>query len=751
MSRTFTAGLVMVTAGLLAVAAATARRPPGEPGADAAAPETQGMVELLARIRREADPWNNAFLNDRRIPLFEAWVANARTRPQELHRRFALAKELLLAGDTEDAIADLERIEIEWNLEGEQRKRFLDLMAISFLRLAEQENCIARHNADSCFVPIRGQGIHTLTRGSRGAIEYLAQALEHDPSDLASRWLLNIAYMTLGGYPDGVPQAWLIPERIFVSDEDFPRFYDAAGLIGLDVVGLAGGSIMEDFDGDGLLDIMASSWGLGDQLRFFRNNGDGTFTDRTREAGLIGIVGGLNMTHADYNNDGHPDVLVLRGAWLFEHGRHPNSLLKNNGDGTFEDVTEAAGVLSFHPTQTATWGDYDNDGWLDLFIGNESSRHGVHLCELYHNNGDGTFTECAAEVGVAHVGYVKGAAFGDYNNDGLLDLYLSVHTRPNVLFRNDGPRPVDGEAGAGAATPWWFTNVTAEAGVDQPLGSFPTWWWDYDNDGWLDILVFGYRWSSVGDVAADSLGMPHHGEHPRLYHNNRDGTFAEVSEAAGLKRLVLAMGSNYGDLDNDGYLDFYAGTGEPDYRALVPNLMFRNNGGSSFLDITSSGGFGNLQKGHGVAFGDIDNDGDQDLYVVMGGAYTGDLYQNLLFENPGNSNHWITLQLQGVRSNRAGMGARIQVRVRTKTGERDIFVVAGTGGSFGCSSLQQEIGLGDARSIRFVKITWPVTGETQVFEDVSMDQFLLLREGEPQLVPMERRRFSLSGPGGPDT
>ena len=165
---------------------------------------------------------------------------------------------------------------------------------------------------------------------------------------------------------------------------------------------------MEDFDNDGFLDIIATSWGLDDPLRYFRNQGDGTFAERTAAAGLTGLVGGLNAVQTDFDNDGFADVLVLRGGWFGADGLHPNSLLRNQGDGTFADVTEAAGLLTLHPTQTAAWADFDNDGWLDLFVGNESSAEEHHPCELFRNQGDGTFIDVAAEVGLDVDGFVKG-------------------------------------------------------------------------------------------------------------------------------------------------------------------------------------------------------------------------------------------------------------------------------------------------------------------------------------------------------
>ncbi len=234
------------------------------------------------------------------------------------------------------------------------------------------------HGQRSCIFPIKGSGIHTLPRGAEGAVREYTALLNADPHDALARWLLNVAYMQLGRYPQDVPAKWLVPEKLFNSDTAIPEFPDVAMFAGLDVTGHSGGVIMEDFDGDGLLDLMVSSSGPLDQLHFFHNNGDGTFSDRTREAGLTGEIGGLNIVATDYNNDGHPDVLVLRGAWWGKYGEYPMSLLRNNGNGTFDDVTEAAGLMSLHPTQTAAWADYDNDGWLDLFVGHESTPGRSH-------------------------------------------------------------------------------------------------------------------------------------------------------------------------------------------------------------------------------------------------------------------------------------------------------------------------------------------------------------------------------------
>lgn len=711
---------------------------------------TKKMAERLRELADKSDPLKNPFLNQKRAEIFGQQMNEATDVSAKLKIAVSYANEQVMAGNSAGAVDTLLSIRHAFSQPNvrasAQSLRTLNLLlGTAYFRLGEQENCQLQHNVDSCLLPIQGGGVHTLPRGSRASIDEWLALLKENPNDIRARWLLNLSYMTLGEYPAGVPKEYVIPPQVFESDAAFPRFYDVASQTGLAKVGLAGGAIVDDFDDDGYLDVMSSSWGLMDQIRFFHNNHDGTFSDRTESAGLIGIVGGLQISHADYNNDGHLDVLVLRGAWLRDQGHLPNSLLKNNGDGTFEDVTEEAGVLSFHPTQAGVWADYDNDGWIDFFVGNESSPGDPHPCELYHNNRNGTFTNVAAQVGVDNVGFVKGAGWGDYDNDGYPDLYLSRLGEPNILFKNEGPSKNPDTPPA-----WKFTDVTQKAGVAEPLKSFSTWFWDYDNDGWVDLYVADYAISqtdSVSDVAADIMGLPNQGERTRLYRNNRDGTFADVTKEAGLYHVILAMGSSFGDLDNDGWQEPYLGTGDPLLTTLIPNRMFRSVEGKTFQEITTAGGFGHLQKGHGIAFADMDNDGDQDIYEVLGGAYSGDFFASALFENPGFDNRWITLRLEGARTNRAAIGARIKVTVTTPNGDRDIHAIVSAGSSFGGNSLQQEIGLGKATAIKSITIDWPTSKSKQVFENVAMEQIVKIREGENQLVPVELAKYDLSPAG----
>jgi hypothetical protein len=265
-------------------------------------------------------------------------------------------------------------------------------LGLAWFRIGETENCIHCNNCASCLFPIRGAGVHNVRRGSENAIKAFTEALEHDPNDLASRWLLNVAYMTLGRYPKDVPPQYLIPPERLVSEEPFPRFLNVAAGVGITPASLAGGAIADDFDGDDLLDIVITSWDRSESIQFYKNNGDGTLADRSKEAGFEGVYGGLNCMQADYDNDGDLDILVLRGAWLDPQkdpysGRHPRSLLANDGKGHFRDRAIDAGLAKEHfPSQTAAWADFDNDGDLDLYIGNERFRRyrRIHQgCDLW--------------------------------------------------------------------------------------------------------------------------------------------------------------------------------------------------------------------------------------------------------------------------------------------------------------------------------------------------------------------------------
>jgi hypothetical protein len=536
--------------------------------------------------------------------------------------------------------------------------------------------------------------------------------------------------MTLDTYPEGVPEAYRVPPEVFESEVPFPRFINNSIILGLDSFTGAGGVIIDDFDNDEHLDVFSCSWDPAEGVaQIFWNDGEGRFTDGTREAGLERMLGGLHTVQGDYDNDGLLDIFILRGAWQGLSGKHPNSLLRNNGDRTFTDVTIEAGLAEYgFPTQAGAFADYDNDGDLDLFIGNESLSPQVNAPnQLFRNEGDGTFVDVAQAAGVADWGFSKGVAWGDYDNDGLQDIYVSNRFSANHMYHNNG----DGT----------FTDVAKELGVDEPKQSFPVWFWDFDNDGNLDLYVMSRVGGPQGlqSHLASVLGLPFKtsDEHSRLYRGDGSGGFEEVSQQSGLTIHGYPMGANYGDIDNDGFLDIYEGTGFAIYEALIPNRMYRNAGGERFEDVTFAGGFGHLQKGHGISIADLDNDGDQDVFHQLGGAYPGDYYSDAMFENPGHGNHWLTLRLVGVQSNRSAIGARVRCGIVEDGKQRILHRSVDTGGSFGSNPLRQQLGLGQAERIEFLEVYWPATGLTQRFEGVPLDRFVVVTEDQDHLKVLD--------------
>jgi hypothetical protein len=556
------------------------------------------------------------------------------------------------------------------------------------------------------------------------AATYFLQYLQRSPDNIGFRWLLNMTYMLSGQYPASVPKQYLIPPVLLESKESVVRFTDVAAAAGLKRHGMAGGLIVDDFDNDGFLDAVISSQDDCAPLTYFHNNGDGTFTDRAVQAGLSNQTGGLNIIQTDFNNDGCKDILILRGGWEWARRK---SLLRNNCDGTFTDVTGASGLMDpVRSTQTAVWTDIDNDGKLDLVIGNENAP-----LQLFLNKGDGTFVDIAASAGIDKTGFVKAVVASDYDNDGYPDLYVSSFRGEHFLYHNNHDRT--------------FTDVTQQAGIGRQGPTFGAWFFDYDNDGWPDLFVAGY-YSSLEDIASGYLGTPQKGETLHLYKNLGNGKFRDATVETGLDRVLLPMGLNFGDIDNDGYLDFYLGTGSPSFTALFPNILFHNEGGKRFTDITASSGTGILPKGHGIAFADLDNDGDEDLIAVMGGAVPGDRHNTRLFENPGNGNDWISVHLTGVKSNRGAVGARIKVTVQNEGNPpRDIYRTVGSGGSFGAAPFEQHIGLGKSARIQTLEVWWPASGTRQSFSGVGKNQFIEIRELDKTFTTVQRRSFRLGG------
>jgi hypothetical protein len=420
------------------------------------------------------------------------------------------------------------------------------------------------------------------------------------------------------------------------------------------------------------------------------------------------LLGGKYLVQTDVNNDGRLDLFISRGAWFLLP--MPQTLLRNDGGGKFTDITKESGLAAVINSTSSRWADFDNDGWLDVFLVGERPGN-----RLFRNRGDGTFEDVTAKANIVPppgVAFCKGADWIDYDNDDYPDLFVNNLTNEARLYHNE-------RNGS-------FTDVTRAMGIDGPTKGFGCWAWDYDNDGWLDLFATCFDYS-MGDIVRGLTGQPNGRMSNRLFRNAGGKRFENQTKEAGLDLVFATMGCNYGDFDNDGYLDFYLGTGDPDISTLVPNRMFRNVEGRRFAEITGTSHTGLLQKGHGVSCADWDNDGDVDVFVQTGGGVPGDRYHNVLFQNPGQKNHWLKLKLVGKKTNRPGIGARIKV-VTAGPKPQTIHQRLSSGGSWGANPLQQHIGLGQADRVATLEVHWPTSGTTQVFRDIPADRSLEVTE-----------------------
>lgn len=711
----------------------------------------QKMQDILESVRKKLNRPNNGYASEAKLAYCDSVYALTKDPAAQLDLVTKRGHILLELAREKEAVSMYEQVLQYVAKDTAYRKKILPMLGLAYMRLAERTNCVMGHASDACIMPIQGNGIHTDKTPARKAVEVFEMALKDDPNDMDSRWLLNIAYMTLGDYPKGVPKQWLIPNLDAEGAVRVKPFTDIASDLNISTNNRAGGVIVDDFNNDGYLDIVSSAWGLDDPMHYFRNNADGTFTDVSAESGLKSVMGGLNLTQTDYNNDGFLDIFVLRGAWqgVSGFGEQPNSLLRNNGDGTFTDVTIEAGLLSYRPTQTATWNDFNNDGWIDIFIGNETTeRDRLYLCEFFINNGDGTFTNIVTPDAFYITLFVKGVTSGDFDNDGWPDIFLSCMSGQKLLLRNMG---VPGKVPD-------FEDYSQKAGLDQVVSkTFPTFFFDYDNDGWLDLFMCNYDFDRpLSYYSAKEALHPSNERTGKMYlfHNNGKSkgngvSFTDMAPKMHVNQTIFAMGSNFGDIDNDGWLDMYLATGNPSYQSLVPNRMYKNLGGKDFADVTNSARVGNLQKGHGVSFADLNNNGDQDIYTDMGGAYQGDAYFSSFFLNPGqNENNWICMKLIGTKSNRAAIGAKVKVKFREKGVERSVYREVNAGGSFGCSPLRREIGIGQATMIDEITVTWPASGIVQVIKDVKPNQFIQITEGKDSFEPVALKTLTFKKKDG---
>ena len=534
-------------------------------------------------------------------------------------------------------------------------------------------------------------------------------------------------------FTDVAPQSGLIAPVIYGDEYRKQYIFEANGP----------GIAFYDYDGDGWLDIFVPGGTMLGGLppggppptnRLYHNNRDGTFKDITERAGLSRTGWCYGVCIGDYDNDGNDDL------FLTYYGT--NILYHNNGDGTFTDVTAETGLGQSRPrfSTGCTFLDYDRDGHLDLFLsryidfdfekrpGGGTSQpckfEGVPVacgplglpkatCSLYHNNGNGTFTEVTEQAGIAKGGrrYGLAAVSFDFDNDGWPDIFVACDSTPNLLFRNNHNgtfTEVGMETGCA---------VNADGQVQSGMGVAVG---DYDADGYMDLF------------------LPHFsGDTPILFHNLGGKFFEDATFAAGLavNTQYVSWGTGFADLDNDGWSDIFHVTGSvypevervhPDYKFRTQRVIYRNLGNGNFEEVSQLSGPAILQphSSRGCAFGDYNNDGSLDVLILNLSERP-----SLLKNRNTSSNHWLGIKAVGTRSNRSAIGARVIVTTKAHRQIRDVM----SGSSYlSQSDLRQHFGLGNATKADSIEVHWP-SGQVDRRLNVPADQFHVIREGESDL------------------
>jgi ASPIC and UnbV/FG-GAP-like repeat len=543
-------------------------------------------------------------------------------------------------------------------------------------------------------------------------IPYALQACRDTPDDIRYRWMLRV--LTLHGR---LSESTIPKEFRLKIPQDSPsgfQFRDVTKDANAGRLALGRGAAWGDFDNDGREDILVG----GERAPFclFRNLGDGTFEDIAGKLGLTDPVGlGCYASQfIDYDNDGWQDIFLTSNGW---GGGGRLFLFHNEGGKRFIDVTENAGLADPVDAFGSSWADYDNDGRVDLAVAaGIVDPEGGDRIRLYHNEGNGKFREVGEQAGLAQKARWISLGWGDYDGDGRQDLLATSFDAGPFLFRNLG----DGR----------FADVSVEAGIRAQAAAYTPAFFDYDNDGKLDLFVCTYPGGDLtvkGMIEAKlSRAAVPRAQRQLLFRNNGDGTFANVTELAGITSWYGGMSTQVGDFDNDGFDEITIGTGNPELDWAEPKPLFHNDGKGRFTDIGQSSGLVHFGMLHGTALADYDDSGNLSLFGSFGGFYWGTRETSRLYQNAGSGNASLEVRLIGTRSNRDAIGAKVSA----VAGKRRIFKWVNGGNGFGCNNSRVvHLGLGREKQVTELLVEWP-SGLQQSFQNIPAGHRIEIIEGK---------------------
>lgn len=559
-------------------------------------------------------------------------------------------------------------------------------------------------------------------------IPYALQACRDTPEDIRYRWMLRALTLLAGQQEGTIPMEFRL--KVPLAAPVTFQFRDVTKNSGTGRLALGRGAAWGDFDNDGREDILVGAERA--PFRLLRNRGDGTFEDVARQTGLVDTVGlGCYASQfIDYDNDGFQDILLTSNGW---GGGGRLFLFHNEGGKRFVDVTQGAGLATPVNAFGSSWADYDNDGRVDLAVATGiADPEGGDLIRLYHNEGNGKFREVGEQAGLTQKARWISLCWGDYDGDGRQDLLATSFDAGPFLFRNLG----DGR----------FEDVSVQAGIRTQVHAYTPEFFDYDNDGQLDLFVSTYP---TGDVKVQDMieanlspaAVPR-AQWQLLFRNNGDGTFRNVTEEAGITGWFGGMSSQVGDFDNDGFDEITIGTGNPALDWTEPKPLFRNHGRGQFSNVGESSGLVHFGMLHGTALADYDDSGNVSLFGSFGGFYWGTRETSRLYRNLGSGNLSLEIRLTGTRSNRDAVGTK----VTALAGKRRIFKWVNGGNGFGCNNSRiVHLGLGHEQQVSDLHIEWP-SGLRQSFKNIAAGQRVEIIEGKDSLRSLVKFRSTFFSP-----